>query len=477
MMQIPQQLDLLANGHEVTLFESLAEVGMGAHAHTVETADGQVTVDVPFRVFNERHYRNFAAILTSLGIEWEMCNYAASYSALESGEVYFRYANWLIGAFSLPYLPFASLFSTSGWAVAKDFYRWISSAKLDLDAGRLDGLTMGEYLDSRGYSDLFQHRVFFPIMAIIMTCDIDSMRQYPADMVVGAFTNGRGRGVKRALGGTDAIVAALSANIANVHCSAAVTAVKRGCTETKPVVEFSIAGGDAQSVEFDHVIIATQPEHVLKLLQDPSPELKSILSLWGSETSDVVVHTDPSLMPADRSAWSPINVLLSDSGSPRPMATMWLNQLHPALAHHEVNIFQTWNPLANPAPDSVITSSTFSRPVMCPTASKAANGLSALQGDGGVWMAGSYARYGLPLLENGVCSALDVVSRMGVPLPDFVDIPEPYGAASVPPTRSALWLVTKALVVVSTLAAATVTGLRWRAKLPLLPASLTAPLS
>ena len=449
---------------------------MGAHAHTVETAEEDVVIDVPFRVFNERHYRNLAAILTAEGIEWEMCNYAASYSDVDDGTVFFRYCNWLVGSFSLPYLPLSGLFSASSWTVASDFAKWISRAKSELDAGDLEGLTMKEYLDLRGYSDVFQDSVFFPIMAIIMTCDMDTMRQYPADMVVGAFTNGRGRGVKRALGGTDRIVEALSADFAAVHTSSSVSKIYPG---ESPRVVVKLAGSDQETtLEYDHVIVATQPEHVLSLLDSAPPSLVSALSSWGSESSDVVVHTDEGLMPADPAAWSPINVLLDRNDTSRPMATMWLNRLHPALANHPVNIFQTWHPLSDPDPATVITTSTFTRPVMGPNAAEAAADLDAAQGTGNVWLAGSYARYGLPLLENGVTSALDVVSRIGVPLPEYVEITPPYGAAKRLQSGGRGWgaWLLRTAVLVSGAAAVTVVGVRWGRGLGLVPGDWRKPL-
>lgn len=45
------------------------------------------------------------------------------------------------------------------------------------------------------------------------------------------------------------------------------------------------------------------------------------------------------------------------------MATIWMNQVQHGISKR-TNIFQTWNPIQEPAPQHLIKSSTFERPVV-----------------------------------------------------------------------------------------------------------------
>lgn len=414
-------------GHHVTIFESLPTLGMGAHGYTHKLSSGDLVIDVPFRVFSPRHYYNFSEMLSYLGMRWETVNYAATYVSLE-GELLFRYNNQLIDHLSVPWLSPASLYAY--WPVAKDAVRWWYHARSDYLAGKLANKTIAEYLDSRGFSDEFKHNVFYPIMSVIMTCDLATIRDYPAEIIVGAFTNGRGRGVKRAVGGTEEIVARLSARVAAIRCNTSIVNIEPGARPRVTYVSNPANGGVAVGQEssgveeFDHVIVATEVMHVLRLFSKPPEGLVELVAQWGCETSEVVVHTDARLMPPNVRHWSPINVCVGAEHD-RPSATMWLNALHPGLAC-EANCFQTWNPLVQPDEALVLTRTKFSRPTMGRCAADCTQRLEAMQGVNGIWFAGSYVKYGLPLLENGVESAIAVAKRLGAVVP-WEDCPSVRG--------------------------------------------------
>ena len=89
------------------------------------------------------------------------------------------------------------------------------------------------------------------------------------------------------------------------------------------------------------------------------------------------------------------------------MCTVWMNQIDPAVSPA---VFQTWNPLIEPAPEHVVSESYFERPVVTTRSADAMRQLAGIQGSGGVWFVGAYALYSVPLLENGRGSLLGHMS-------------------------------------------------------------------
>eukprot|EP00965_Chrysotila_dentata_P146189 4827582-Pleurochrysis_carterae.AAC.1 len=75
------------------------------------------------------------------------------------------------------------------------------------------------------------------------------------------------------------------------------------------------------------------------------------------------------------------------------------------------DLFQTWNPHREPAADTLKVDYTFERPVVTAASVAAMEQLQRSQGEKHVWLVGAYSRYSMPLLENGVKSALEVRTR------------------------------------------------------------------
>eukprot|EP00163_Fabomonas_tropica_P031540 TRINITY_DN752_c2_g1_i4.p1 TRINITY_DN752_c2_g1~~TRINITY_DN752_c2_g1_i4.p1 ORF type:complete len:163 (-),score=24.42 TRINITY_DN752_c2_g1_i4:219-707(-) len=110
-----------------------------------------------------------------------------------------------------------------------------------------------------------------------------------------------------------------------------------------------------------------------------------------------------------------------------PSATIWLNKVD--ANQFPLEIFQTWNPYQQPREGTLLGRATFQRPVLTTDAVKGIHLLEKLQGKGNLWYCGSYARFGMPLLENGVRSALEIAEALGVERPWHC--PEPPSKTSM----------------------------------------------
>lgn len=400
---------LLSQHHEVAIYELHPSLGMDAEAATVPCGDRDLRVDVPMRVFFPAYYPLVTKLYDYLGIESDDINYSASSSDLD-GRFYFQYTNYKFGQKSIPFLSPSGFLSPSAIQIGLDFLKL--NRNMNQETRDLDKITFGEYLISLGLSYDFRERFLIPAYAGICTCSNESVRNYPASIIVDYLTSGLVMSaMKRVRLGTKQVVERLSANIDHIHLLTPVASVTRDDTG----VTLTTSKGD--KARFDHVVFATQANHTRKILADITPQEEHILSCFKYEPNRVVMHTDIGLAPKKRSWWSPVNFLLKE-GADAPMASIWMNCVHSSM-NADIPIFQTWHPLIEPKPETVISDASFERPVVTMESLAAIDDLAKIQEerDRRVWFCGSYAYRGIPLLESAALSGIDVARRLGCELP------------------------------------------------------------
>lgn len=397
-------------GIEACLLERHASPGMGAHGVVIETARGHETIDVPLRVFHDDYYPNLLALYDDLGLGRERIDYSATFAGPPSdgapGDWAIRYRTAEVAGWVVPYLlPGGSL--ELGLTMDMLRFYWTAPRYLRRPPRERD-LTTGQFLDRHGYGSDFVDRFLLPAYAAICTTTTARVRDIPAEVVIDYMTRGGCFAqAGRAAGGTRAVVDRLTAEIPDVRCGVRVRQVRREPDGT-PLVE--LEGQDA--LRADHVVFATQANQARRLLSPLSAEEDDVLGAFAYERSEVVTHRDDSLVPRlpFRSA---VNFEIAPE-APAPAATMWMNRIQPSLAE-EPDVFQTWNPLREPAQELELGRAVFERPVADARSQGALARLDALHDDPArrVWFCGSYARAGIPLLESAVASTARVVDELG----------------------------------------------------------------
>lgn len=177
------------------------------------------------------------------------------------------------------------------------------------------------------------------------------------------------------------------------------------------------------------------------------------------ESNRVVLHTDSALMPSNRRDWSPLNIVV-DPSQHAASVTVWMNRIdHQLRDELQAPVFQTWNPIIEPHPSKLLADFSFERPVVTPASQQCMGSLHASQGHGHVWFVGAYSRYSMPLLENGVKSAMEVARALGVATDDLEVDEEKLAVAAA--TAAASTAATQRLCLLGT-AAALAAVLAWR---------------
>lgn len=128
-----------------------------------------------------------------------------------------------------------------------------------------------------------------------------------------------------------------------------------------------------------------------------------------------LLHTDAALLPRDRKLWSAWNYF-AGAGAPgdQPVGVSYLiNKLQPLPFATPVVV--TLNPAREPDPARVIGEFSYAHPIFDAAAIAAQQRLPAVQGEGGIWLAGAWGSYGFH--EDGLKSALRVANGLGVAAP------------------------------------------------------------
>jgi uncharacterized protein len=178
---------------------------------------------------------------------------------------------------------------------------------------------------------------------------------------------------------------------------------------------------------FDEVVMACHSDQARALLADRSPIEDRLLAQIRYQPNRVVLHTDPSLLPRSRAAWSAWNYLSLSADDPdgeRPVSVSYLiNKLQPLPCRTPVIV--TLNPTFEPDPSRVLREFVYDHPLLDSAATAAQAGIAALAGERRTWFAGAWLGYGFH--EDGLASAHAVAEAIGEAKVDS-RAPEPIAA-------------------------------------------------
>ena len=393
---------LLSRVHDVTLFES--EARPGGHSHTVETP-GAIAVDMGFIVYNTPSYPNLVALFDHLNVPTKASNMGFAVS-LDDGRV--EYGGDNLGTL---FSQWSNLVRPSFWSMLRDLVRFYREAPAEVAALDDDSLTLGDYLDARGYGAAFQNDHLIPQAAAIWSASPGEIRAYPAAAFIRFYENHgllkiTGRPEWRTVdGGSREYVRRLLAEFrGRVALGTPITRIES--TPNGPVVH---AGGAAEG--FDAVVMATHADQGLALLGTPTARQSALIGAFGYTRNETILHSDRALMPKRRAVWSAWNYLgcVGAHGDAALCVTYWMNRLQSLPG--ETPLFVTLNPIKPPAPATVIRREVFHHPRFDPAALRAQKALWSIQGDGGIWWCGAY--FGAGFHEDGLQSGLAVAEAIG----------------------------------------------------------------
>lgn len=365
---------------------------LGGNALTVHVGDLDVDVDMGFIVYNDRTYPELIALFDDLDVDVAPSSMTLSVQT-PTGD--------FEGSA-------AGLLGRGRWRRRRSWQRVAGIVALGRRARALasQGLSIGEARPVLG--DAVVDDYVIPMVSAIWSSPGAEAERMPLASMVTFFDqhglfNLVGRPQWRTVrGGSRHYVDALVERVAgSMRHDAVVTGMHR--QDGRWALEVNGGTGADDLYVADHVVLATPADTARWLLGDAAtPAQQDLLSAFSFSDNRAVLHTDPSVMPTDRSLWASWNVV-DDGGV---AVTYWMNNLQPL--DTDVDLFVTLNP--DRPLDGVRAEREFRHPLLGPEAFAAQRDLHTIQGVSNAWVCGAWTGYGFH--EDGLESGLAVGSAI-----------------------------------------------------------------
>ena len=389
----------LSKKNKVDLFEK--EDHFGGHSYTIDVKDNNnhVPVDIGFIVFNFKTYPNFVKFLNDNGIEIEKSNMSFSVSVKETEIEYC--GKGLLGIFS-------NKKNLLNFNFFKMFFEIIKFYKKSNDLKNIEeNLTLDDFLKREKMSKYFINYHIIPMVSAIWSMPPYEAKQMPLKFFLKFFQNHGLFNLKnrpqwytiknRSRTYVKKILETISGEYYKNYRINKISRLSNGVKV--------YYGGNNEFFDYDKVVIATHADEALSLITDPTTEEKSILANFKYKNNIAIIHTDETLMPKNKKAWSSWNSSVNKENTSETSITYWLNLLQNLKTNK--NIFLSLNPFLKIDPKKIISKVKFTHPYYDKEALENQNRLKNIQNKKNLLFCGSYFGYGFH--EDGIKSSLEMI--------------------------------------------------------------------
>jgi predicted NAD/FAD-binding protein len=399
------QLAKAKAGIDVTLFE--ANGYFGGHTNTVDVTLEGIThgVDTGFLVFNHRTYPNLVKLFDELDVPTTATDMSFSVSLTD------RRLEWAGSDLNTVFTQRRNLLRPAFLRMLADILRFNRTTTALALAGKDVQLAepVSGFLEREKFSTAFRDWYLLPMIGAIWSCSTSQMMAFPIGTLI-RFCHNHGllqvndRPQWHTVNsGAREYVRRMLPVIGDARVGAPVTSVRRGAHG----VEIDSARG---LEHFDHVVLACHSDQALALLADPSHDESATLGAIGYAPNRAVLHTDTSLLPAQRawSAWNYESCTGELGGEPQLCVHYLINKLQPL--PFKTPVIVSLNPVREPRRDTVMREFAYSHPVFDQAAVQAQRNLPSMQGARNTWFAGAWTGYGFH--EDGLKSGLEAAAKL-----------------------------------------------------------------
>ncbi|WP_413520961.1 NAD(P)/FAD-dependent oxidoreductase [Psychrobacter glacincola] len=352
----------LAAQFDVTVFE--ASDYIGGHVNTIDVTlqDGKKpksnkveksAIDTGFIVFNERTYPNFFRLLHELQVPFQATDMSFS---VKNTARHFEYNGHTLNTLLSQR---KNILNPKFWGFINDilqFNKQVRQLRQDYDKARAQGQdiaiftkqTLGEYLDTKKYGDLFTDNYLLPMVSAIWSTSLHDVQDFPLVFFAQFFDNhGLLEVVNRPQwftikGGSKQYVNKLVKRFVKAGGSVRVNSPVQSVIREDNQVTLKVidtTNDKTQTLVFDEVIFACHADTALKILQDTNPIEQEVLTHFTFTDNTAVLHTDTSVLPKKSLAWASWNYLIDDKESTQNNKEQPKTVVKPVLTYH-MNILQ-----------------------------------------------------------------------------------------------------------------------------------------
>ena len=352
----------LAAQFDVAVFE--ASDYIGGHVNTIDVTlqDGKKSkaskvensaIDTGFIVFNERTYPNFFRLLHELQVPFQATDMSFS---VKNTARHFEYNGHTLNTLLSQR---KNILNPKFWGFINDilqFNKQVRQLRQDYDKARAQGQdvavftkqTLGEYLETKKYGDLFTDNYLLPMVSAIWSTSLHEVQDFPLVFFAQFFDNhGLLEVVNRPQwftikGGSKQYVNKLVKRFVKAGGSVRVNSPVQSVIREDNKVTLRVidtTDNKAQTLVFDEVVFACHADTALKILQDANTVEQEVLSHFTFTDNTAVLHTDTSVLPKKSLAWASWNYLIDDKNTIKSDKEQQQTATKPVLTYH-MNILQ-----------------------------------------------------------------------------------------------------------------------------------------
>ncbi len=394
---------LLSKNHNVSIFEKNDYIGGHVHTHSFESSSGIQNVDSGFIVFNDRTYPNFEKVLNILDVRFQDTSMGFSLKTDDD----FEYSGNSI----------KSLFSKKRHIFSPKFYGFLTNimkfnkSSINSVTSLNEDVTLDEYLKSINVSQLSIDNYIIPMGASIWSTNPDKMLDMPALFFLKFLSNHGLLNISNrpqwrvVCNGSKSYVEKL---IASMKCALHLDTPVKSISRNEDGVSLKL---NDKKLDFDKVILATHSNQSLRLLKDPTDEEVNVLSNIKYQKNTATIHTDISILPKRKSAWSSWNYFKSTKQK-SVLLTYNMNILQNLKSEEIFNV--TINDPGIINTDKILKTINYEHPLFTVDSVNAKKKIPSMNGSNHTYYCGAYCGNGFH--EDGVNSALEVCKKFSIGL-------------------------------------------------------------
>ena len=392
----------LSKKHKVDLFEK--EDHFGGHSHTIDVLinNKKVSVDIGFIVFNHETYPNLINFFNENHVEIEKSD--MSFSVNVKGTNIEYCGKGLRGMFSNKLNILNPKFLRMFFDII-NFYRNCDKIK-EFN----DDITLGEFLVNKKLSKSFIEYHLIPMVSAIWSMPPYEASKMPLKFFLKFFQNHGLFKLKNrpqwytVSNRSRTYVNKVLSNISGEYFkNYKINLIKR-----QPSHVHIYYGQKNEFFEYDKVVLASHADEALNIIEKPSEEEKKILQNFSYRENLAVIHTDETVMPKNKNAWSSWNSIVSEGKDSKNSLTYWLNLLQNLKC--DQNIFLSLNPFLKIQENKILKKVKFTHPYYDQNALGNQNKLNYLQNKNNTLFCGSYFGYGFH--EDGIKSSISMIKYL-----------------------------------------------------------------
>lgn len=380
---------------------------IGGHTNTVEVLENgeSIPIDTGFIVFNDVTYPNLIKLFDRLSVPVKNSKMTFSVQHKPSGLEFC--GSGINGLFAQR----RNFLNYKFYRLLYNINRFNTFAPKILDQPKFDSFTLGDFIKHFQYHPDLLEYYLIPMSSAVWSTPVNKMLAFPAKTLIRFFFNHGFLGLntqhqwKTVVNGSKTYVKLITKPFQDrIHLNTGIKKIKK---VSSGVVVVSDKGEEV----FSKVILACHGDTALSLLDSPTDKQTNILSKFKYERNIATLHTDESLMPKKKLAWSSWNYRVernSDGSWNDTNLIYWMNSLQGI--SKKQNYFVSINDPGLIRPEKVIKRIEYEHPLFDVHTQKAQEIIHSLNQETNIYFCGSYFKYGFH--EDAFASAVQLSSTI-----------------------------------------------------------------